>query len=70
MSTIRKKLYLHSNKAGNYETGIELGLTGEALRNFGYALYEVGLDCDIDTETGDVVIVSCNSRALEAEVKS
>jgi len=51
------EMYLHSDKESNYEKGEELGLTGEALKNFAYALYEVKITLKVDTETGKYEIL-------------
>ena len=50
------KMYLNSHKESNRELAGELGLIGEAAENFCYALYEVEFDCELNTETGNVVI--------------
>lgn len=52
------KMYLHSNKESNYETGKELGLSDEAMDKFRYALYEVELEVEVDMETGISKIIS------------
>jgi hypothetical protein len=54
---MKHKMYLHSDKGANaYEGEEELGLSGQALENFMYALYEVEFDVDINEETGEVTI--------------
>lgn len=55
---IRTTLYLHSDKESNRDTGQELGLEGMALENFTYALYEVKVEIDLNTATGQYTIVS------------
>lgn len=42
------------------EKGEELGLEGEALENFKYCGYEVELELEVDTETGEYTILSAN----------
>ena len=54
---IKHTMYLHSGKDSNYEIGEELGLTGRALDEFCYALYEVAIPVWVDTETGKVEII-------------
>lgn len=61
---MKTKLYLHSNKDSNYEKGEELGLTGEALKQFAYALSEVEFEVGIDPETGVATILSVDGKAL------
>jgi hypothetical protein len=58
-------LYIHSEKETLYEIGEELGLTGEALQNFSYALYEVDFEVDVDEKTGDITILKVNGKNLE-----
>ena len=58
MAKIKKTVYLHGSKEEMFDLGEELGLEGDALSNFGYALYEVGLELEIDTGTGDYTIVN------------
>lgn len=52
------KAYLHSNKESMYLLGEENGLTGEALKNFSYALYELEVELDVDEKTGEYKILS------------
>lgn len=56
MAKVRKTTYLHSNKEDMYDIGQSLGLTGSALDQFMYALYEVEFDLEVDTVTGDYTI--------------
>lgn len=49
---IRHTLYLHSSSDSTVDEGEELGLTGEALKMFCRAGYEVGLVLEVDPETG------------------
>lgn len=65
---VEKKLFLHSTKDSNHAIATEdkdlldaFGaplMSEKALSNFSYALYEIGFNCEIDTETGDIEIVS------------
>jgi len=52
------KMYLHSSKDSNWDTARELGLSKKAEAEFMYALYEVELDVELDTETGKTKILS------------
>jgi len=61
---MKTKMYLHSDKSSNYELGEELGLTGKALTNFGYALYEVEFEVEINEESGAVNILTVDGRKL------
>ncbi len=58
------KMYLHSNKEGNLGLGMDLELSGNALNNFMYALYEVEFEVDVDEVTGEVDILKVNGRKL------
>lgn len=51
-------MYLHSSKESNYELGKQIGLRGNALKYFVYALYEVMFDVEVDPETGAATIVA------------
>lgn len=62
---IPTKMYLHSDKYTNWEIGEELGLSEEASKIFGYALYEVEFDVIVDSETGDCKIFKVNGRELK-----
>lgn len=63
MAKIQLKRYLHSCKEDNYDAilnaleGSDITMSGEALRNFSYALYEVEFTLEVDTETGNYTIV-------------
>lgn len=61
---MKTKMYLHGNKESNYDKGEELGLTGEALSNFCYALYEVEFEVEVDEATGDTKIISVDGKTL------
>jgi hypothetical protein len=58
------KMYLHSDKESNYQKGSDLGLTGDVLRNFTYALYEVTFDVEVNRKTGEVKIISVDGHKL------
>lgn len=57
-------MYLHGDKSSNIEAGVREGLTEKALETFAYALYEVQLTCDVDTETGECRITHVDGRKL------
>ena len=62
---MKTKMYAHGNKESNLEGGINLGLTGNALNTFMYALYEVEFEVDVDECTGNVTILKVNGRELK-----
>lgn len=45
-----RAVYLHSSKETMYEHGSELGLTGEALDKFTFALYELTLELAVNQD--------------------
>lgn len=53
----RVEVGLHSSKEQMQDIGEELGLEGDALNNFRYALYELIVDLEVDMETGDYEII-------------
>jgi hypothetical protein len=57
MAKIRIDGYVHSDKETMQDLGERAGLTGEALKQFRYALYEVKVPMLVDTETGEYEIV-------------
>ena len=57
-------IYLHSSKEQNLDLGEDLGLEGDALKNFMYALYEVEAIVDVAAD-GSVTIDKVNGRMLE-----
>lgn len=56
--TIRTTCYLHNDKRMMYAKGVELGLTGKALENFAYALYEVTIPIVVNPVDGSYVILT------------
>jgi len=56
----RTKMYLHSNKDDNWEKAQALGLEGEAVRHFRYALNEVEFELDVDMTTGEIEVLSAD----------
>lgn len=57
MAKIRIVGYLHSSKESMRGLGQEEGLSGKALDEFTYALYEVKVPMLVDTETGEYEII-------------
>lgn len=55
------EMYLHGSKDTNWELAQEMGLSETASGNFTYALYEVKLDVELDTDTK---IVAVDGRTL------
>lgn len=58
------EMYLHGSKEASWQLAEEMGLSETASKNFAYALYEVKLDVELDTETGDTRIVAVDGRTL------
>lgn len=59
------KMYLHGSKDSNWETGEEIGLSEDAIKeNFAYALYEVEFDVEVDMETGETKIMTVDGKPL------
>lgn len=50
-------IYLHSSKESNLDLGEELGLSEKALEQFKYACYEVGIEVEVNEETGETTIL-------------
>jgi len=57
--------YLHSTKEQMYDLGLSLGLVGDALHHFMFALSEVKFEIDIDEKTGIARILLVNDRVVE-----
>lgn len=59
---VRRKYYVHEDKGSFLEeiSGEDLDdkLSDKAREVLNYAFYEVELDCEIDTETGEIKILS------------
>jgi len=62
--TKRVKLYVHGDREGGYEKGKELGLEGDALRNFAYWGEEIGFEADVNMETGEVTLLSVDGQKI------
>lgn len=61
---MKTTMYLHNSKESNMSLADELGLSEHVIDNFKYALYEVALEVEIDENTGDVKILTCDGKAL------
>ena len=59
------KVYLHGDKEYMYDKGVELGLSGEALRTFSYSCYEVEVTLNVNEKTGYAEIFQVNGRNVE-----
>lgn len=66
---IKSKLYLHSDNMSMLEKGNELGLNEIARENFSRVGYEVEIDIEINTLTGDAYATHLNGTELESGVK-
>jgi hypothetical protein len=64
MKRITTHLYLHGEKETNHHKGREVGLTGDALDSFMYALYEVNFKLSVDPDTGEYDILTVNDKKL------
>ena len=53
---MRTTVYLHSSKESMYEKGVSLGIQGDALDMFKYALSEVVVEIEVNEATGIVEI--------------
>jgi hypothetical protein len=62
---MRTDVFLHGEKESMWIKGEELGLTGEALRNFSRACYEVKLTLEVNADTGDADIIAVDDRELK-----
>lgn len=61
MAKVTDVIYLHRDKDSNWDKGQELGIPDEFIRDrFAYTGYELGITCEIDTESG-----ACYAVALE-----
>lgn len=61
-------MYIHGSKESNYDEADELDLTGNAREKFIYSLSEVALDVEINTTTGEVMIMAVNGSELKKPV--
>jgi len=61
------KMYLHGDQESNYTQGEEIGLKGEELKMFSYALYEVAFDVEVDMATGEVKILKVDGKRVVEE---
>lgn len=66
---MKTTMYLHGSKEDNTDLGLELGLKGEALSHFVYAMYEVKLDVMVNPKTGEVRCTHLNDVKLTQHVE-
>ena len=59
------KLYAHVDDDGEYDTGEELGLTGDALRTFSGWGYELAFDAEVDLGTGKVKLLTIDGHPIQ-----
>jgi hypothetical protein len=62
---MRATIYVGSSKSNNADIGRSLGLEGDALDTFCYACYEVGLEVEVDPQTGKAEIMAVDGRVVE-----
>ena len=58
-------IYLNSSKERMYETGVKLGLSGDALNLFCYCCNEVKLEIDVDINTGSYNINKIDGKNIQ-----
>lgn len=63
---MKTTFYLHSDKESNYQKGEKLGLTGEALKKFAYALCEVTIKAEV-ADDGTCEIISIDGMKVSRE---
>ncbi len=67
------KAYLHGDKSEavyhNEEHSLGMDEDAKAFGEFIYSLYEVELDMEVDTDTGETKILAVNGVKLEQPVK-
>ncbi len=68
---ITYKTYLHMGQDSNYEKAVEFGLDNDEkfMDKFASSLYEVELNMEVDTNTGESWILGINGVELEEPVK-
>lgn len=61
--------YLHGSKEAMWDKGEAIGLSGEALGRFSFALYEVEVEVELEVneETGEANIIRVNGKELKEE---
>ena len=58
--------YIHADKQEMGDLGLELGITGDALRMFLHAFSEVKIEFFVDTDTGLITsIIAVDDTPLE-----
>lgn len=66
---IETDFYVHSDKESGYDRGREIGLEGDALREFCYTGYEVTFKIVVDRKTGKSKATHVNGVALTEPVE-
>jgi len=63
--------YLHGSKEANYTKADEFGLSDNEtfMREFEGSLYEISLDMEVDTETGETWVLGIYGVELKEPVK-
>ena len=64
---MKTKLYARGSRENAWNEGKKLGLTGEALIMFSYALYGIEVELEVDMKTGECEIISVDGRKLEKQ---
>ena len=65
---VKRTLYIHSNKEYMYSVGkdieedFEIKISKDDLNKLSYAIDEISIDVEIDTETGDVKIICFDDK--------
>ena len=67
MSLVTVTVYLHGNDERMWNTGEQLGLTGEALGMFSHACDELELELEVDTSTGLAKVIKIDGRRVVDE---
>ena len=62
--TKRVTLTAHCDEDSSYHFGREMGLEGDALRNFAHWGYELSFDADVNMETGDVTLLTVDGHKI------
>ena len=60
MAIVKKTVYMHSSKEEMGDLGDELGMSDKAMDEFRYALYEVAINLEINTDTGGYKILGAS----------
>lgn len=66
---IKTTMYAHGSKDSNWDRGESLGLSGNALREFSYSLYEVKFSVEVNRKTGHAMCTHVNDVKLVEPVR-